>query len=32
VLEFFSSDGEMNKIFKELIRSIKKVAQTLEQD
>jgi hypothetical protein len=25
VLEFFSSDGEMNKIFKELIRSIKKL-------
>ena len=29
VLEFFSSDGKMNKIFKELIRSIKKVAHTL---
>ena len=29
VLEFFSSDGKMNKIFKELIRSIKKVAHAL---
>jgi hypothetical protein len=29
VLEFFSPDGKMNKIFKEFISSIKRVAQTL---
>ena len=29
VFEFFSPDGEMNKIFKELIKSVRKVAHAL---